>query len=368
MLDLIFQFSLTIIIAYLIGSIPTGYLIVKSKTGEDIRTIFLLGGSGTKDVNVVENYVYAQSLIGMEFGNDNESITMIDNAIACKKWLKKSLYVVKHGVSKNVIIRNNTINIGELLGGSYILYGQAASVPSGKYLATNPINCVAISGNVLKIGILNKANDVALFRDVQADTFIVKDNHFEISTETTSAFFFENCFSPKSFIVSGNNVVRPKAYVMDVRYQLAAKPHTSEYETSCVLTAVFNGDFMSNNREFLSTLGLDSIYEKYTFEVMTPTGLYGMEFDALHYKDSEVEKIRVVKDGTTILDDGLLPSDSQETYDNTTVYDTSICKITVRRFKTGNNLFRWIMKWKSLPAKTNIVLKKKTVIVEAQSS
>ena len=48
-MDLIFQLSLTIVIAYLIGSIPTGYLIVKSKTGDDIRTI---GSGSTGATNV----------------------------------------------------------------------------------------------------------------------------------------------------------------------------------------------------------------------------------------------------------------------------------------------------------------------------
>ncbi len=45
MIDLI----LTLIIAYVIGSIPTGYLIVKAKTGQDIRTI---GSGSTGATNV----------------------------------------------------------------------------------------------------------------------------------------------------------------------------------------------------------------------------------------------------------------------------------------------------------------------------
>lgn len=49
MLNIIIQLSLTILVAYLIGSIPTGYLIVKSKTGEDIRTI---GSGSTGATNV----------------------------------------------------------------------------------------------------------------------------------------------------------------------------------------------------------------------------------------------------------------------------------------------------------------------------
>jgi len=43
------QLGLTAIIAYLIGSIPTGYLIVKAKTGKDIRTV---GSGSTGATNV----------------------------------------------------------------------------------------------------------------------------------------------------------------------------------------------------------------------------------------------------------------------------------------------------------------------------
>ena len=49
MVNILLQLGLTIIIAYLIGSIPTGYLIVKSKTGDDIRTI---GSGSTGATNV----------------------------------------------------------------------------------------------------------------------------------------------------------------------------------------------------------------------------------------------------------------------------------------------------------------------------
>ena len=49
MIDLFVQLGLTIIIAYLIGAIPTGYIIVKTKTGQDIRTI---GSGSTGATNV----------------------------------------------------------------------------------------------------------------------------------------------------------------------------------------------------------------------------------------------------------------------------------------------------------------------------
>lgn len=49
MLDLLLQLVLTIVLAYIIGSIPTGYLIVKAKTGQDIRTV---GSGSTGATNV----------------------------------------------------------------------------------------------------------------------------------------------------------------------------------------------------------------------------------------------------------------------------------------------------------------------------
>ena len=49
MTNLFLQLGLTLVIAYIIGSIPTGYLIVKSKTGNDIRKI---GSGSTGATNV----------------------------------------------------------------------------------------------------------------------------------------------------------------------------------------------------------------------------------------------------------------------------------------------------------------------------
>ena len=49
MLEVIIKLGLTIVLAYVIGSIPKGYLIVKSKTGDDIRKI---GSGSTGATNV----------------------------------------------------------------------------------------------------------------------------------------------------------------------------------------------------------------------------------------------------------------------------------------------------------------------------
>ena len=49
MINLLIQMFIAIIVAYLIGSIPTGYLIVKTKTGQELRTI---GSGSTGATNV----------------------------------------------------------------------------------------------------------------------------------------------------------------------------------------------------------------------------------------------------------------------------------------------------------------------------
>ena len=49
MLIKLLELVMTVIVAYLIGSIPTGYIIVKTKTGQDIRTI---GSGSTGATNV----------------------------------------------------------------------------------------------------------------------------------------------------------------------------------------------------------------------------------------------------------------------------------------------------------------------------
>jgi glycerol-3-phosphate acyltransferase PlsY len=49
MTNILFIASIVILVAYLIGSISTGYLIVKAKTGQDIRTI---GSGSTGATNV----------------------------------------------------------------------------------------------------------------------------------------------------------------------------------------------------------------------------------------------------------------------------------------------------------------------------
>lgn len=46
---LLIQIFIALILAYIIGSVPTGYLIVKSKTGQDIRTV---GSGSTGATNV----------------------------------------------------------------------------------------------------------------------------------------------------------------------------------------------------------------------------------------------------------------------------------------------------------------------------
>ncbi len=58
------ELGITVICAYLIGSIPTGYLIVKAKTGQDIRTVGS-GSTGATNVKRVlgKNYFFLVMLL-----------------------------------------------------------------------------------------------------------------------------------------------------------------------------------------------------------------------------------------------------------------------------------------------------------------
>ena len=60
----LFELGIVAIIAYIIGSIPTGYLIVKAKTGEDIRKIGS-GSTGATNVKRVlgKNYFFLVMLL-----------------------------------------------------------------------------------------------------------------------------------------------------------------------------------------------------------------------------------------------------------------------------------------------------------------
>lgn len=64
MTNLLLQLGLTILIAYIIGSIPTGYLIVKNKTGQDLREIGS-GSTGATNVKRVlgKNWFFAVLLL-----------------------------------------------------------------------------------------------------------------------------------------------------------------------------------------------------------------------------------------------------------------------------------------------------------------
>lgn len=64
MFQITLELGLTTIIAYLIGSIPTGYIIVKAKTGKDIRTVGS-GSTGATNVKRVlgKNYFFLVMLL-----------------------------------------------------------------------------------------------------------------------------------------------------------------------------------------------------------------------------------------------------------------------------------------------------------------
>lgn len=103
-MDLIFQMSLTVVIAYLIGSIPTGYIIVKSKTGEDIRTI----GSGSTGATNVKRVL----------GKNWFFITLLLDAF------KGALPVI---LAKTLITAGSSVGLAPVLAAIAVIVGHSKS-------------------------------------------------------------------------------------------------------------------------------------------------------------------------------------------------------------------------------------------------
>lgn len=101
LLELIF----TVIVAYLIGSIPTGYLIVKAKTGQDIRTI----GSGSTGATNVKRVL----------GKKYFFIVMLLDA------LKGALPVI---LAENFISAGSSLGLAPVLAAIAVIIGHSKSI------------------------------------------------------------------------------------------------------------------------------------------------------------------------------------------------------------------------------------------------
>ena len=101
LLELIF----TVIVAYLIGSIPTGYLIVKAKTGQDIRTI----GSGSTGATNVKRVL----------GKKYFFIVMLLDA------LKGALPVI---LAENFISAGSSLGLAPVLAAVAVIIGHSKSI------------------------------------------------------------------------------------------------------------------------------------------------------------------------------------------------------------------------------------------------
>ncbi len=114
------------LIAYLIGSIPTGYLIVKAKTGEDIRTI----GSGSTGATNVKRIL----------GKNYFFLVMILDA------LKGALPVILAKIFATV---GSTIGIAPVIAAIAVIIGHSKSIflnfKGGKSVASGVGTIIALN-------------------------------------------------------------------------------------------------------------------------------------------------------------------------------------------------------------------------------
>ena len=140
-LNILLYSAITLIVAYLIGSIPTGYLIVKAKTGKDIRTI----GSGSTGATNVKRVL----------GKKWFFIVMILDAIKgalpvilAKKLLPEEYRIYAVIAAIMVILGHSKPIFLQFKGGKSVASGV------GTILALNPLVglCIAIIwGVIIKI-------------------------------------------------------------------------------------------------------------------------------------------------------------------------------------------------------------------------
>ena len=114
------------LIAYLIGSIPTGYLIVKAKTGEDIRTI----GSGSTGATNVKRVL----------GKNYFFLVMILDA------LKGALPIILAKIFATV---GSTIGIAPVIAAIAVIIGHSKSIflnfKGGKSVASGVGTIIALN-------------------------------------------------------------------------------------------------------------------------------------------------------------------------------------------------------------------------------
>ena len=126
MTNLFIQLALTIIVAYLIGAIPTGYIIVKSKTGQDIRTI----GSGSTGATNVKRVL----------GKNWFFITLLLDAF------KGALPVI---LAKNFVTAGCSIGLAPVLAAVAVIIGHSKScflgLKGGKSVASGVGTILALN-------------------------------------------------------------------------------------------------------------------------------------------------------------------------------------------------------------------------------
>ncbi len=99
------ELLLTVVMAYLIGSIPTGYLIVKAKTGQDIRTV----GSGSTGATNVKRVL----------GKKYFFIVMLLDAF------KGALPVI---LAENFISAGSSLGLAPVLAAVAVIIGHSKSI------------------------------------------------------------------------------------------------------------------------------------------------------------------------------------------------------------------------------------------------
>ena len=173
MLNLFMQLGLTVILAYIIGSIPTVYIIVKTKTGEDIRTI----GSGSTGATNVKR-------------------------VLGKNWFFITLLLDAFKGALPVILAKSFVTVGTSIGLAPVLAAVAVIVGHSKSCFLNFQGGKSVASGVGTILALNWMVGVAIALIWATITYISKyvslGSIIALSVSPILMYFFNN---PIGYIV-----------------------------------------------------------------------------------------------------------------------------------------------------------------------
>ena len=346
--------------------IEDGYAARVGRSDVTPGNIFILSSANeSQRIDIEDNFIYAQSLYGMEYRCQMKDFTLCNNVVIAKTWEGKALYTMSYGYSDNVTIKNNQFVFNTVKNVVVDSTNRYFFIIAGSDFASNvnnKANKIIIENNLFDFGEYYHSADPIL-KDFRCNELKLQNNTFRVKTITNRPLYLLNQYLPKDLVVSNQSVITPIPILFMYTEGFTQNYISSfKYENEVYATAVGNNQYFDYiQQDWLSVYGYDSAFTEFTFEAVLPSSHDKMIFSAYQYLDNGTEKIKIVKDGT-VLYDNTHPSGS---YQDVAVENNDYYKFIIRVGKDGGN---WSHQYrftnKACPAGSKFKVSKETFVVE----